>query len=165
MINGWIDINDNTSSGERPVTGGGHKASGSGFKVNTQNAEKEEKRQIVLKIGEKKATVFGEIKENDVAPLIRNDRTMLPARFVAENLGASVAWDEANQRVTVSKDGTVIIITIDEQIAYVNDRAIVLDSPAFIENDRTYTPLRFIVENLGAYVEWNEAKQEVIITE
>ena len=39
-----------------------------------------------------------------------------------------------------------------------------LDSPAFIENDRTYTPLRFIVENLGAEVLWDaEAKGVTII--
>ena len=43
-------------------------------------------------------------------------------------------------------------------------KEIKLDSPAFIENDRTYTPIRFISENLGASVEWVEKDQKVIIT-
>lgn len=30
------------------------------------------------------------------------------------------------------------------------------DSAAFVENDRTYTPIRFISEKLGAGVEWPE---------
>lgn len=39
-----------------------------------------------------------------------------------------------------------------------------LDSPAFIENNRTYTPIRFISENLGADVEWDDEAKRVTIT-
>ncbi|MDD6564610.1 MAG: copper amine oxidase N-terminal domain-containing protein [Clostridiales bacterium] len=108
--------------------------------------------------------MFGETKINDVAPIIRNDRTMLPARFVAENLGADVKWDNDTRKVKITKDDITIIITIDSQTALVNGKAIILDSPAFIENDRTYTPLRFVAEKLGADVEWNSETQGVIIT-
>lgn len=48
--------------------------------------------------------------------------------------------------------------------AYVNGEEVILDSPAFIENDRTYTPVRFIAETLGVTVDWDEATQQVIIT-
>ena len=123
--------------------------------------------KIILTIGKNDATVFGESKTNDVAPIIRNDRTMLPARFVAESLGAKVIWDADKKQVTVTgknNDKDVeIIITIDSDKATVNGETIELDSPAFIENDRTYTPIRFIAEQLGATVEWNEADQTVII--
>jgi len=120
--------------------------------------------QIILTIGKKEALVFGETKINDVAPIIRNDRTMLPARFVAENLGAAVKWDNDTRKVTITKNDITIIITIDSQTALVNGKAIVLDSPAFAENNRTYTPLRFVAEKLGATVEWNGETQEVTIT-
>ena len=95
---------------------------------------------------------------------------MLPARFVAENLGAKVDWDEANEIVTISgknlKTGEeiTILINIDSDTAYVNGKEVKLDSPAFIENDRTYTPIRFISEELGADVEWFENTQRVVIT-
>lgn len=59
--------------------------------------------QIILTIGEKEVQVFGQIKTNDVAPKIVNDRTMLPARFVAENLGASVEWVEKDKKVIITK--------------------------------------------------------------
>ena len=126
-------------------------------------------RQLILTIGEKSAKAFGKDVENDVAPIIRNDRTMLPARFVAENLGAKVLWDEDKQLVTVSgkneKDEDVtILITIGADTAIVNGEEIKLDSPAFIENDRTYTPVRFIAEQLGTSVEWNEEAKTVTIT-
>lgn len=118
---------------------------------------------MILTIEEEDAHVFGDEKTNDVAPKIVNDRTMLPARFVAENLGAEVAWDEAARKVTITKDDVVIEITIDAEIALVNGKEVKLDSPAFIENDRTYTPIRFISENLGAKVFWNGETQKVTI--
>ena len=119
---------------------------------------------IVLAINSVVADVFGKQVVNDVAPIIRNDRTMLPARFVAEALGASVEWDEAAQKVTITKENTVIEITIGSNVAFVNGMEVLLDSPAFIENSRTYLPLRFIAENLGAEVEWNQELQQIYIT-
>ena len=126
--------------------------------------------QIILTIGEKAAQVFGQIKTNDVAPKIVNDRTMLPARFVAENLGADVSWDGEKELVTIkgknlkTSEDVTILIYIGSDIAYVNGRKIKLDSAAFVENDRTYTPIRFISEELGASVEWIETVQKVVIT-
>ena len=126
--------------------------------------------RFILTIGENDADVFGVIKTNDVAPKIVKDRTMLPARFVAENLGAAVDWNEKDELVTITgknlKTGedVTILIYIDSDIAYVNEKEVKLDSPAFIENDRTYTPIRFISEELGAGVDWVESEQKVIIT-
>ncbi len=126
--------------------------------------------QIILTIGEKAAQVFGQIKTNDVVPKIVNDRTMLPARFVAENLGADVSWDGDKELVTIqgknlkTSEDVTILITIGAEYAVVNGENVKLDSPAFIENDRTYTPIRFISEHLGASVEWLENEQKVIIT-
>ena len=45
-----------------------------------------------------------------------------------------------------------------------NSKEIALDSPAFIENNRTYLPVRFIVENLGAKVEWVAETRQIIVT-
>ncbi len=127
------------------------------------------KNEIILTIGEKDADVFGKTKTNDVAPKIVNDRTMLPARFVAENLGAEVSWNEEERLVTITgknADGeeVVIKITVGSDKATVNGKEVKLDSPAFIENGRTYTPLRFISEELGAKVTWDGDEGKVIIT-
>lgn len=43
----------------------------------------------------------------DAAPLVRDGRTYLPARFVAEAFGYQVDWDAGTGTVTVSKDGNV----------------------------------------------------------
>ncbi len=127
------------------------------------------KNEIVLTIGKKDASIFGETRTNDVAPVIRNERTMLPSRFIAESLGASVEWNEEKQLVTIKgkneKDEDItILITIGAAYSSVNGESTKLDSPAFIENDRTYTPIRFISEQLGANVDWNESEQKITIT-
>ena len=119
---------------------------------------------FALTIGQSAASVFGVVKENDVQPIIRNDRTMLPARFVAENLGAAVLWDAENRVVTIQGEVVEIKLTIDSAVATVNGVEEILDSPAFIENDRTYTPVRFIAEKLGSTVEWDAATQTVIMS-
>jgi hypothetical protein len=58
---------------------------------------------VVFTIGSTTYTVNGEAKTADVAPEIANDRTMLPARFVAEAFGAVVGWDAATQTVLIQK--------------------------------------------------------------
>ena len=120
--------------------------------------------RIILTIGQYKMLVFGKEVIMDVVPQIVNDRTMLPARHVAEALGATVEWNESEpKKVRITKDNTEIILWIDSDTAYLNGEAVTLDSPAFLENDRTYTPVRFICENLGATVDWEEGEQKVII--
>lgn len=120
--------------------------------------------QIILQIGQTRATVFGRTVYNDVAPILRNNRTMLPARFVAESLGAMVEWDESLQLVTITNSSTTILIFVGSDKAYVNGKAQILDSPAFTQNDRTYTPVRFIVEALDCSVDWDGATEKIIIT-
>ena len=51
---------------------------------------------ITLKIG----TV---LEKYGAAPLIIDNRTYVPIRFVAEELGASVVWDGQTRTVTIEK--------------------------------------------------------------
>ncbi len=122
-----------------------------------------EAKTIILTIDQKIANVFGEYVVNDVAPIIRNERTMLPIRFIAQNLGAEVAWDDALNKVTITKDDLKIELYINSAVAVVNGENVTLDAPAFIENSRTYLPLRFVAENLGATVTWDAAARQVTI--
>ncbi len=124
----------------------------------------EDERVIILTIGKYEALVYGVEKLNDVVPEIKNDRTMLPIRFVAENLGAKVSWDEETRTVTIEDGETTIEITIDSDIALIDGEEYKLDSPAYIKNDRTYLPVRFVAEGLKARVFWNEKTQEVTIS-
>jgi len=62
-------------------------------------------RNVSLNIGSTQATVNGQAETLDVAPFLIGARTLVPLRFVAEALGASVNWNEANSTVTIASNG------------------------------------------------------------
>lgn len=127
----------------------------------TEDADVETK--IVLVVNDKTAVVDGKAVSNDVAPLIVNSRTYTPARFVAESLGAKVVWNEATRTVTITNDDTNIVLVVDSTTAYVNGEAVKMDASAFIADGRIFTPCRFVAEQLGANVEWDEATRTITI--
>lgn len=120
--------------------------------------------EVKLTIGNMTGYVNGEAKALDAAPVIRNSRTMLPVRFVAESLGATVGWDGTTSTVTVTTADTLLEIQIGSSTAKINGTAVTLDAPAFIENSRTYLPVRFVAENLGAMVAWDGATSTATLT-
>ena len=112
--------------------------------------------EIRMTVNKSFAFVDDRIQNLDAAPIIRNSRTMLPVRFVAETLGATVGWDAATSTATITgANGAVIEITIGASEAKIGGETVALDAPAFIENSRTYLPVRFVAEALGAYVGWD----------
>ena len=110
----------------------------------------------------------GERMTFDVNPFIEDDRTLVPMRAIFEAVGANVQWDDADRTVHAirEKDGEVSLVSlqIDSATAFVNSAAHTLDVPAKIVGDRTFVPLRFVVESLGEKVEWDGANYAVRIT-
>ena len=102
----------------------------------------------------------GRTHDLDVAPVIVNDRTMVPMRAIFEALGAEVNWIPAGRIIIATKDELMITMQIDNlnmviERAGSDDREIfTLDAPPFISNDRTLVPARAVSEALGAKVEW-----------
>lgn len=68
---------------------------------STRTATLQGINKLDLTIGKKAIVVNDKEQVIDVAPMITNSRTMLPARFVAEGLGFKVDWDADNQLVIV----------------------------------------------------------------
>ncbi len=125
--------------------------------------EVREDKNIVFTIGEKEVIVFGKSVFTDTAPIIRNERTMLPARFISETLGADVCWNEPDT-IIISKNFSVLKIKLGSQYADINGNQILIDSPAFIENGRTYAPLRLIIDFLKGSISYDITNKQVIIT-
>jgi hypothetical protein len=100
----------------------------------------------------------------DAQPYIKDNRTLVPIRFIVEQLGAQVGWDEKNKQVTIEKDGKKIILKIGSKDVSVNNSKVTLDVPAEIKDNRTMVPLRFISEAFGAQVGWDRTNKVVTIT-
>jgi N-acetylmuramoyl-L-alanine amidase len=98
----------------------------------------------------------------DVKPYIdKNNRTMVPLRFIGERLGYSVGWNQANKEVTVVGRDSVIKLWAGQKEALVNNKQVNLDTFALVVNGRTMVPLRFILENLGVTVDFNPTTKVV----
>ena len=114
--------------------------------------------------------VNDELKTMDVAPIIRESRTLLPIRYVAEALGANVEWNATERKVTITFKETTIELWIDKNSAKVNGEYKLIDTtnpkvtPIIIPPGRTMLPIRFIAENLGCLVDWNDKLREVKVT-
>ena len=77
-----------------------------GWDESTQTATLTVKDDVIkLVINSNTAYLNGEIKTLDVAPVIINERTMLPIRFVAESFNLGVAWEEESETVFIVRNG------------------------------------------------------------
>ena len=93
--------------------------------------------------------------KSDVLPVIKEDITFVPVRFISEAFGSVVSYDDVNRTVHISFDNAKIVIPVNKQEIYINDTIHTVSHPAFIKNSRTLVPLRLISEVFGADVEWN----------
>lgn len=123
---------------------------------NVQNQEKSKDLSSLIKVRGKNI-VF------DVPPVLKEGRTLIPVRAVLNGLGAEVEWNSAAQIVTITRADKKIILNMQSGKAYSGGRAITLDVPAQIINDRTYVPLRFVAQTLGEKVEYIESTGEINI--
>ncbi|MBE6679887.1 MAG: copper amine oxidase N-terminal domain-containing protein, partial [Ruminococcaceae bacterium] len=97
-----------------------------------------EKTTVKLTIGSKTAYINGKAETLDAAPINRNNRTMLPVRFLANAFGVSndgIKWDAATRTATLTNKDVTIVVTIDKPNMTVNGKTVALDSPAIIENN------------------------------
>lgn len=118
---------------------------------------------VKLQIGTDIMTVNGKAVQLDAAPEIKDGRTFLPLRAIAEIFGATVEWIPDTQGVTVTLGDSTIGLQIGNPTAVINGEVMDIVAP-YIKNGRTMVPLRVIAEGLGATVEWDPIGKIVTIT-
>ncbi|SHH26333.1 N-acetylmuramoyl-L-alanine amidase family protein [Tepidibacter thalassicus] len=132
--------------------------------------EKIDKKEFVVdgkivKLPVIKVKLDGEFLNGDVPPIILNDRTLVPVRLISENLGAEVTWDQEEYKVHINKEDKEIILKIDSYKADVNGKEYILPDnvPAKLVSDRTMVPVRFVSEQLGVNVDWDDINRVVLL--
>ena len=99
-------------------------------------------------------TVNGQPMRFDVAPYLdtRENRSMIPLRFIAEAFGATVTWDDRTKTQTIRLDGKTFTLTQNVPLPGG------MGTPV-LRQDRFFAPLRYVSQELGATVEWDGATQ------
>ncbi|AGK99884.1 stalk domain-containing protein [Desulfoscipio gibsoniae] len=122
---------------------------------------------IKLTIGGMEAVADGGTYTLDAAPYVdsRAGRTLVPVRFVSEALGAGVDWDPDTGRVTIIDGDKEIILTLGSGKVQINGVEQTIDcAPSTAPPGRTFIPLRFVSETLGALVDYEAETNGVTIT-
>lgn len=121
------------------------------------NSAAEKSKVIKLQIGSRIVNVDNEAVIYDTAPVIRNDRTLVPIRIVTETLGGKVDWNGVTKEVTLHIDGKEIKMTVGKTLEKYGVAPVIIDG-------RTFVPVRFVADELGATVAWDNATKTVTIT-
>ncbi len=107
--------------------------------------------------------VDNEEVEFDQTPTIVDGRTLVPIRAVFEKAGAAVSWDQASLTATIERGGNTVQISPGKDIMFRNGKAVALDVPAQMINDRILIPVRAISDALDFGVTWNGYLSTVLI--
>lgn len=108
--------------------------------------------------------IDGHILSFDENPVLDDGTTLVEYRSVMEELGAKIEWDKDSKTITAIKDDTTIILTVGSDTADINGEKVSMLKAPEITNDHTMIPVRFISEQLGMKVKWNEDTKLIEIT-
>ncbi|ADH60343.1 copper amine oxidase domain protein [Thermoanaerobacter mathranii subsp. mathranii str. A3] len=139
-------------------------------KGNTKNkveVQTQTKLEASVKAKEFKGKVSVNKKEIkfDIPPVIKEGRTLIPVRAIMNGFGAKVDWDEETKTVTITKGDITIQLVLGESKVLINGKEDTLEVPAMEISNRTFVPLRFILEIFGAKVNYNEETGDIEIEE
>lgn len=106
---------------------------------------------VVMTIDSKTVLVNNEMDTLDVAPYIKDSRTYVPLRALAQSFGADVNWDEETGEITVDGNGTKVVLEVGKTTYTVNDNEKTMDVAPELDSaaGRTLVPVRFVAEALG----------------
>lgn len=121
-------------------------------------------REIILRIGSDRAMVNGRPRILKSPPIVVDGRSLVPVRFVAETMGIGVEYDPDSRNITCTGTDREIVLQIGSRSALVNGNQYKLDAPPVIRKGCTMVPLKFISEQMGFRVYWDDSTKQVKIS-
>ncbi len=100
----------------------------------------------------------------DAQPFVdSSSRAQVPLRFVSQALGAKVDWNSGAKLASVSAAGMNVAVTVGKKEYKVNGEKKLMDTAALVKSSRTFVPIRFVSEALGASVNWDKKINTIYI--
>jgi hypothetical protein len=107
-------------------------------------------------------TINGEAQHFATPPITMGDQVLVPMRDVFEALNATVVWHGDTKAVT-AHNSDMISLQIGSRNALVGQRPVMLAAAPVLYESRTYVPLQFVHDALGAQVAWDATGRTVTI--
>lgn len=100
------------------------------------------------------------------SPIIENDRTLVPIRFIAEELGAEVEWKDKEKRVILKKDNLLVSLKVGSRLVLSQSEEktyFLSDITPKIIDSHIFVPLRLVSNALGVDIEWDGENRIILV--
>lgn len=174
-----ISLNRNLKAGEEIKVTANYsnlRENSTTYKVAGESKKDTYNYVVNLTIGDKRLTTTKDgvttTTTMDVEAYIKEGRTMLPIRFVAQALGYNVTFNDTTRLATFTDGKKVVIINIDSRDFYVDGIKNTFSVDPEIKQGRTMLPISEIGKALGMTtgnkgdnknIEWDSVRREVKI--
>ncbi|MGW8957975.1 N-acetylmuramoyl-L-alanine amidase [Paenibacillus sp. NPDC055715] len=101
----------------------------------------------------------------DAKPEMVNGKVMIPLRVVGEQLGYQFKWEPQAYKISIQKNSTDMSMYVGRTSADVNGTTVNLDAPPVMRGNSTMVPLRFVGEQMGLKVDWNNKNKSVNLSQ
>lgn len=81
-----------------------------------------------------------------------------------ESYGSEVEWNAETRTALVKKGDITVEVPLGQKHILKNGQEIAIDTESVIKEDRTYLPIRAVVEAFGSEVQWDKNTKTVVIT-
>ncbi len=113
-----------------------------------------------------KIVVNGEDITSKSESFIKNDRVMVPIRFVSEALGKEVKYLEATKEISITENERSVKLKLDSELIEISGGNFVLsDVKVIAKGDRTYVPVRAVAEAFNLNVDFDFNSKTVSIND
>jgi len=118
---------------------------------------------VIMSLNSSKAFVNG-VEMSGKEPILENGRTLVPLRFLAENLQAKVDWQPSKKVVQITDGDKKILLTIGSKDMLVTGKKVKIDVPATLRRGTTYLPIRAIGDVLGKTTEFKNDSKLIMVS-
>lgn len=119
--------------------------------------------KAVMVVGQKSMTVDGAKQSLEVAPLLKDNTTYVPIKYVLDAFGGTSTWNNAAKKITVKRGTDVLELTVGEKEFFVNGTSKQAEVSPIVVDGRTLVPLRLVSEQLGIGVNWEKKTKSITL--
>jgi hypothetical protein len=104
---------------------------------------------VTMKMDSMEVDVNGSKTMMDVYPSRKDNFTLIPLRYAADAIGATIAWNEADREATVAWTGHSAVFTVGSDTVVSNGEKKVASTISVMQGDRLMVPVQIFAEVTG----------------
>jgi len=99
-----------------------------------------------------------------VAPIAENYRTLVPVSRIVAAFGGKSAWDADTNAATFTLGSKTVTHVIGSDTVTTPSGVKTMEVPSKALNNRTYIPVRYVLEGLGLHVGYEPTQQLIVVS-